>query len=63
MTLRILKKQPYNPIGPLTQAQMLDLKRRMPGPQPHHIFKPWKTGKTYRPNGAQEVARRLRQAA
>lgn len=47
MSLRILKKQPYNPIGPFTQAQMLDLKARLgPGPQTH-IFKPWKTGKTY----------------
>jgi len=58
-----LRRQPYNPMGPLTQEQMLDLKKRLPGPQPHHIFKPWKTGKTYTPNGKREVGRRLRQAA
>lgn len=40
-------KQPYHPIGPLTQAQMLGLKQPLPGKQPGHIFKPWKTGKTY----------------
>ena len=40
------KRQPYNPIGPFTQAEMLALKAKQPSTQTH-IFKPWKTGKTY----------------
>ena len=67
MTLRILKRQPYNPIGPFTQAQMLGLKGRLRTPpvirgsyplrhDTGHIFKPWKTGKTYPYSSAKRSA-------
>ena len=56
----ILKRQPRKESGPFTQAQLLEIKA-MPGTRTLHL--PWKTGKTYKPNGKREIARRLRQAA